>query len=159
MVICCFWILAQAETVITADQGVRGGKIIELKKVVDGAVKASPCVKRVFVYQRTGGDIPMSSIDFFLDKVTHPLQLLDIGQLVLLINILNLLTFLYQVPWNTYCLQDINQSIDPKINAFSKNWNLIKNICNPILPNRIHVILILLIWLSVAFLHGCLFTV
>lgn len=54
---------------ITADQGVRGGKIIELKRVVDAAVKLSPCVKRVLVYQRTGADVPMSSIDFNLDKV------------------------------------------------------------------------------------------
>ena len=61
---------AQAETVITADQGVRGGKIIELKKVVDEAVKSCTCVKRVFVYQRTGKDVPMGKLDISLDKVS-----------------------------------------------------------------------------------------
>ncbi|XP_045185651.2 acetyl-coenzyme A synthetase 2-like, mitochondrial [Mercenaria mercenaria] len=59
---------AQAETVITADQGVRGGKIIELKHVVDEAVQTCPCVKRVFVYQRTGADVPMGKLDINLDK-------------------------------------------------------------------------------------------
>ncbi|WAR19899.1 ACS2L-like protein [Mya arenaria] len=59
---------AQVETVITADQGVRGGKIIDLKKVVDDAVQTCPCVKRVFVYQRTGNEVPMSNIDINLDK-------------------------------------------------------------------------------------------
>lgn len=62
---------AQAETVITADQGVRGGKIIELKHVVDEAVKTCDCVKRVFVYQRTGADVPMGKMDINLDKVHH----------------------------------------------------------------------------------------
>lgn len=60
---------AQAETVITADQGVRGGKIIELKKLVDEAVKISPCVKRVLVYQRTGAEVPMGKLDMYIDKV------------------------------------------------------------------------------------------
>ena len=61
--------LAQATTVITADQGIRGGKAIELKKMVDEAVAQCPCVKRVFVYQRTGADVPMGPKDIVLDKV------------------------------------------------------------------------------------------
>ena len=60
---------AQAETVITADQGIRGGKPIELKKMVDEAVASCPCVKRVFVYRRTGAEVPMGPIDIFLDEV------------------------------------------------------------------------------------------
>ncbi|XP_041352738.1 acetyl-coenzyme A synthetase 2-like, mitochondrial isoform X2 [Gigantopelta aegis] len=59
---------AQAETIITADQGVRGGKFIELKKTVDQAVEKCSCVKRVFVYQRTGGDVTMGKLDIPLDK-------------------------------------------------------------------------------------------
>ncbi|KAK3596053.1 hypothetical protein CHS0354_032581 [Potamilus streckersoni] len=59
---------AKAETVITADQGLRGGKKIELKKTVDNAVALSDCVKRVFVYQRTGADIPMGKLDLSLEK-------------------------------------------------------------------------------------------
>ena len=60
---------AQATTVITADQGIRGGKAIALKKMVDEAVAQCPCVKRVFVYQRTGADVPMGPKDIILDKV------------------------------------------------------------------------------------------
>ena len=51
--------LANAETVITADEGVRGGKTIPLKNTVDAAVSNSPCVKRVLVATRTGADVPM----------------------------------------------------------------------------------------------------
>lgn len=65
-----FYLLkAQAETVITADEGVRGGKIINLKKTVDEAVKVSNCIKRVFVYKRTGNEVPRSSIDICLEEV------------------------------------------------------------------------------------------
>ncbi|XP_064599985.1 acetyl-coenzyme A synthetase 2-like, mitochondrial [Liolophura sinensis] len=59
---------AQAETVITADQGVRGGKIIQLKRLVDEAVQKCPCVRQVFVARRTGGDVPMGKLDIPLDK-------------------------------------------------------------------------------------------
>ena len=60
---------AQAETVITADQVVRGGKVGDLKQMVDKAVAASSCVKRVFVIARTGANVPMGNIDFPLEKV------------------------------------------------------------------------------------------
>ena len=60
---------ANAETIITADQAVRGGKVSDLKTMVDKAVAASPCVKRVFVASRTGADVPMGEIDFPLEKV------------------------------------------------------------------------------------------
>ncbi|KAL4237994.1 Acetyl-coenzyme A synthetase 2-like [Mactra antiquata] len=74
---------AQAETVITADQGLRGGKSIELKQVVDEAVSNCPCVRQVFVYQRTGADVPMGKLDISLDKElsnqldTHTPAILD----------------------------------------------------------------------------------
>lgn len=61
--------VANAETVITADQVVRGGKVAELKQMVDKAVAASPCVKRVFVVSRTGADVPMGKLDIPLEKV------------------------------------------------------------------------------------------
>ena len=60
---------AEAETVVTADQGVRGGRIIQLKKTVDAAMVQCSCIKRVFVYQRTGGDVPMGSKDILMQKV------------------------------------------------------------------------------------------
>jgi len=43
--------------VITADEGVRGGKTIALKKNVDAAVSECPGVKSVFVLKRTGGKV------------------------------------------------------------------------------------------------------
>lgn len=43
--------------VITADEGVRGGKKIPLKANTDKALKQCPDVHTVLVYQRTGGDI------------------------------------------------------------------------------------------------------
>ncbi len=45
------------ETVITADEGVRGGKPIPLKANTDAALKETPVVKRCFVVKRTGGEI------------------------------------------------------------------------------------------------------
>lgn len=59
---------AQSETVITADQGIRGGKIIELKQIVDKAKKTCPNVKRVFVMRRTGAPIKMRDNEFCLEK-------------------------------------------------------------------------------------------
>jgi acetyl-CoA synthetase len=43
--------------VITADEGVRGGRAIPLKDNVDTAVAKCPTVKKVVVVKRTGGDI------------------------------------------------------------------------------------------------------
>lgn len=60
---------ANAETVITADQAVRGGKLIGLQQVVHDAVTQCPCVKRVFVTQRTGADVPRGQFDIPLDTV------------------------------------------------------------------------------------------
>ncbi|KAK3863377.1 hypothetical protein Pcinc_030850 [Petrolisthes cinctipes] len=59
---------AGAETVITADQAVRGGKVIELKKVVDAAVAKCPSIKRVFVGMRTGAKVNMGPKDISLDQ-------------------------------------------------------------------------------------------
>ena len=46
--------------VITADEGLRGGKIVPLKLNVDAALKACPDVRDVIVVKRTGGDVPMT---------------------------------------------------------------------------------------------------
>ncbi len=47
--------------VITADEGLRGGKRIPLKQFVDGAlsIKGTECVKHVLVVRRTGAHVPM----------------------------------------------------------------------------------------------------
>src|SRR2546422_254752 len=49
----------EAKIVVTADGGYRRGKILELKTVVDDAVKESPGVKYVVVFRRTGHVVPM----------------------------------------------------------------------------------------------------
>uniref|UniRef100_A0A8C3RK10 Acetyl-coenzyme A synthetase n=1 Tax=Chelydra serpentina TaxID=8475 RepID=A0A8C3RK10_CHESE len=59
---------AQSETVITVNQGLRGGKVIELKQTVDQAVRACPLVKRVLVSMRTEQKVPMSELDVPLEE-------------------------------------------------------------------------------------------
>jgi acetyl-CoA synthetase len=49
---------AKCKAVITADEGVRGKKLIPLKRMVDEAVMACPSVVNVFVAKRTGNKIP-----------------------------------------------------------------------------------------------------
>ena len=51
--------VAGAKVLITADEGVRGGKRIPLKKTVDEAVSQCHTIETVFVAQRTGADVPM----------------------------------------------------------------------------------------------------
>ena len=48
---------AEVQLVITADEGLRGGKIIPLKKNVDTALEFCPIVKTVIVVKRTGNII------------------------------------------------------------------------------------------------------
>ncbi len=48
---------ADCRTVITADEGVRGGKYVPLKKNVDKALESCPGVSTVVVVQRTEGDV------------------------------------------------------------------------------------------------------
>jgi acetyl-CoA synthetase len=45
--------------VITADEGVRGGRIVPLKQNVDEALQHAPGVERVIVVTRTGAGVPM----------------------------------------------------------------------------------------------------
>nr|QAB45083.1 fatty acid transport protein-like protein x1 [Eriocheir sinensis] len=59
---------AGAETVITADQAVRGGKVIQLKQVVDAAVAKCPSVRQVFVGSRTGAQVKMGPKDIALEQ-------------------------------------------------------------------------------------------
>lgn len=48
---------ADCQTVITADEGVRGGKYIPLKQNVDKALQSCPNVSTVLVVQRTEGEV------------------------------------------------------------------------------------------------------
>ncbi|KAI8903786.1 hypothetical protein EDD86DRAFT_214239, partial [Gorgonomyces haynaldii] len=44
----------RCKILVTADQGKRGGKSVQLKKIADDALKECPLVEKVVVYQRTG---------------------------------------------------------------------------------------------------------
>ena len=58
----------KSEYVITADEGIRGGKIIPLKKIVDSALKKCPDVKKCLVIKRTGNKVNwVKSRDLYLD--------------------------------------------------------------------------------------------
>ena len=63
--------VASTCVVFTANEGIRGGKVIPLKKMVDEALEGCDCVKKVYVYKRTDTDVPMKSErDVFLDDVS-----------------------------------------------------------------------------------------
>src|SRR5215469_4973600 len=47
--------------VITADEGLRGGRVVPLKNNVDEALKICPQVSDVVVVRRTGGDVAMQA--------------------------------------------------------------------------------------------------
>lgn len=49
---------SDCQTVITADEGVRGGRCVPLKLNVDKALEECPNVHSVFVVKRTNGEIP-----------------------------------------------------------------------------------------------------
>uniref|UniRef100_A0A8C5RZE3 Propionate--CoA ligase n=1 Tax=Laticauda laticaudata TaxID=8630 RepID=A0A8C5RZE3_LATLA len=59
---------AKCKAVITCNQGIRGGRILELKSTVDEAVKNCPSVKCVFVAQRTDNKIHTCSHDILLEE-------------------------------------------------------------------------------------------
>lgn len=50
---------AESPFVVTADQGLRGKKVIALKQICDDAMAQCPCVKNCFVVKRTGADVNM----------------------------------------------------------------------------------------------------
>ena len=54
--------------VITADEGLRGGKRIPLKTTVDSALEECPDVTTVLVQQRTGANVPMGPLDIPLEE-------------------------------------------------------------------------------------------
>ncbi|XP_063247824.1 acetyl-coenzyme A synthetase 2-like, mitochondrial isoform X5 [Prinia subflava] len=56
------------KAVITYNQGVRGGRTIELKATVDEAVKNCPSIKHVFVAQRTDKKVQMGDRDIPLEE-------------------------------------------------------------------------------------------
>ena len=63
----------ESTVVITADEGLRGGKKIPLKANTDEAVKKCPGVRSVIVVRRTGGDVAFNpDIDvWYHDEAQH----------------------------------------------------------------------------------------
>ena len=61
----------QSDYIITADEGVRGGKIIPLKKITDEALKSCPNIKKCVVVKRTGNEINwVNGRDIWYDDIT-----------------------------------------------------------------------------------------
>ncbi|MEM7377136.1 MAG: acetate--CoA ligase [Pseudomonadota bacterium] len=52
---------AECKLVITADEGLRGGKAVPLKSNADTAVDGADCVQHVVVVKRTGGEVAFSA--------------------------------------------------------------------------------------------------
>ncbi|XP_004874833.1 acetyl-coenzyme A synthetase 2-like, mitochondrial isoform X2 [Heterocephalus glaber] len=59
---------ARCKVVITFNQGLRGGRVVELKKIVDEAVKNCPTVQHVLVAHRTENKVPMGELDVPLEQ-------------------------------------------------------------------------------------------
>ena len=60
---------SECKMVITADEGVRGGKSIPLKANVDIATKECDCVEHIVVVKRTGSDIGWSNRDVWYHEL------------------------------------------------------------------------------------------
>ena len=61
----------ESDYVITADEGVRGGKIIPLKKIADEAMMQCPNVKKCVVVKRTGNSVNwVDERDVSYEKIT-----------------------------------------------------------------------------------------
>lgn len=82
---------AKSKVIITADGGMRKGKLVELKKVVDEAMPSTPSVERVIVFRRMGNEVSMGPKDLWwhdtvekaasycepeIVESTHPLYIL-----------------------------------------------------------------------------------
>jgi len=68
---------SQSNVVITCDGGWMNGKVVELKQIVDEALKRSPTIEHVIVVRRTGQDVPM---DAGRDYWYHELMALPIAR-------------------------------------------------------------------------------
>ena len=59
-----------SEFIITADEGIRGGKIIPLKQIVDKALEKCPKIKKCVLVKRTGNNVNMvEERDIYFEKI------------------------------------------------------------------------------------------
>lgn len=62
---------AACKALITCDEGRRGGRTVNIKKLCDDALDLCPSVQRVLVYKRTGANVAMrAGRDFYWDEET-----------------------------------------------------------------------------------------
>ena len=61
---------AECKVVITADEGIRGGKSVPLKNNVDTAVKDCDCVDHILVVKNTGGNITWNDRDVWYHDIS-----------------------------------------------------------------------------------------
>jgi len=61
---------AECKVVITADEGIRGGKSVPLKNNVDTAVKDCDCVDHILVVKNTGGNITWNDRDVWYHEIS-----------------------------------------------------------------------------------------
>ncbi|XP_072799725.1 acetyl-coenzyme A synthetase 2-like, mitochondrial isoform X2 [Vicugna pacos] len=59
---------AKCKVVITVNQALRGGRVLELKRIVDEAVKHCPSVQHVMVAHRTDRKVHMGDLDIPLEQ-------------------------------------------------------------------------------------------
>uniref|UniRef100_A0A8D1LXS4 Propionate--CoA ligase n=1 Tax=Sus scrofa TaxID=9823 RepID=A0A8D1LXS4_PIG len=59
---------AKCKVLITFNQGLRGGRVVELKRIVDEAVKLCPSIQHVLVAHRTDNKVPMGNLDIPLEQ-------------------------------------------------------------------------------------------
>jgi acetyl-CoA synthetase len=62
---------AESRIIITADGGYRRGKIVQLKKIVDEAVKQTSTVEKVIVVKRTHEDIDINEKDIWFEDLVN----------------------------------------------------------------------------------------
>jgi len=59
----------KCKLLITADEGVRGGKIVNIKKIANEAADQCPSLQHILVYKRTGNTVPSHRLDLHWEDI------------------------------------------------------------------------------------------